>query len=51
MGSWQQMKTKKFEESGEERKTFKVWKLKENNMKARFQERVKKLVNVDGPST
>ena len=26
-----------------------VWKLKENNMKARFQERVKKVVNVNAP--
>ena len=27
-----------------------VWKLKENNMKTRFQERVKKLVDVDAPN-
>ena len=27
-----------------------VWKLKENNIKARFQERVKKLVDVDAPN-
>ena len=27
-----------------------VWKLKKNNMKARFQERVKKLADVDAPN-
>ena len=27
-----------------------VWKLKENNMKTRFQERVKNLVDVDAPN-
>ena len=27
-----------------------VWKLKENNMKTRFQERVKELVDVDAPN-
>ena len=27
-----------------------VWKLKENNMKARFQKRVKELVDVDAPN-
>ena len=27
-----------------------VWKLKENNMKTRFQERAKELVDVDAPN-
>ena len=27
-----------------------VWKLKENNMKAKFQDRVKELINVDAPN-
>ena len=27
-----------------------VWKLKENNIKARFQEKIKKLVDVDAPT-
>ena len=27
-----------------------VWKLKENNMKTRFQEKVKELVDVDAPN-
>ena len=27
-----------------------VWKLKENNIKTRFQERVKELVDVDAPN-
>ena len=30
--------------------TRKVWKLKENNIKARFQERVKELINVNAPN-
>ena len=41
---------KKVEKSSEERTFRRVWKLKENNNKTKFQERVRELVDVDAPN-
>ena len=42
---------RKFNEVTKNEQTFRrVWKLKENNMETKFQERLKKSVNLDAPN-